>query len=143
MFSQAACFKCHRFAGQGGIVGPDLTGAGRRFNDLNLLEALVEPSKVVSDQYEATTFILESGKAVTGRIVNLAGDNYLVSENMLDPGKLTPVSVNEIEESLPSKVSMMPNGLLDTLTQEEILDLVAYLRAGGDPQHQVFKPQAD
>ena len=143
MFSQAACFKCHRFAGQGGIVGPDLTGAGRRFNDLNLLEALVEPSKVVSDQYEATTFILESGKAVTGRIVNLSGDNYLVSENMLDPGKLTPVNVNEIEESLPSKVSMMPKGLLDTLTQEEILDLVAYLRAGGDPQHEVFKQQAD
>jgi len=143
MFSQAACFKCHRFAGQGGIVGPDLTGAGRRFNDLNLLEALVEPSKVVSDQYEATTFILESGKAVTGRIVNLAGDNYLVSENMLDPGKLTPVNVNEIEESVPSKVSMMPKGLLDTLTQEEILDLVAYLRAGGDPLHEVFKAPAD
>ncbi|MBI1313607.1 c-type cytochrome [bacterium] len=143
MFSQAACFKCHRFAGQGGIVGPDLTGAGRRFNDLNLLEALVEPSKVVSDQYEATTFVLESGKVVTGRIVNLSGDNYLVSENMLDPGNLTSVNVNDIDETLPSKVSMMPKGLLDTLAQDEILDLVAYLRAGGDPGHEVFKPQAD
>ena len=143
MFSQAACFKCHRFAGQGGIVGPDLTGAGRRFNDLNLLESLVEPSKVVSDQYEATTFILDSGKVVTGRIVNLNGDTYMVSENMLDPGNLTSVNVNEIDETLPSKVSMMPKGLLDTLTQEEILDLVAYLRAGGDPQHEVFKHQAD
>ncbi|MHC4878107.1 MAG: c-type cytochrome [Planctomycetota bacterium] len=143
MFSQAACFKCHRFAGQGGIVGPDLTGAGRRFNDLNLLEALVEPSKVVSDQYEATTFLLDSGKAVTGRIVNLNGGRYMVSENMLDPGNLTSINVDEIEETLPSKVSMMPKGLLDTLTQNEILDLVAYLRAGGDPGHDVFKAQAE
>lgn len=143
MFSQAACFKCHRFAGLGGIVGPDLTGAGRRFNDLNLLEALVEPSKVISDQYEATTFILDSGRVVTGRIVNLNGDRYLVSENMLDPGNLTSVNVSEIEETLPSKVSMMPAGLLDTLTQEEILDLIAYLRSGGDPQHPVFRGSAD
>lgn len=139
MFAQAACFKCHRFAGQGGIVGPDLSGVGRRFNDLNLLESLIDPSKVISDQYEATTFILDNGKSVTGRIINLVNDNYLVSQNMLDPGNLTPVNRNEIEEMFPAKASMMPKGLIDTLTEEEILDLIAYLRSGGDPGHDVFR----
>jgi putative heme-binding domain-containing protein len=139
MFSQAACFKCHRFDRQGGLVGPDLSAVGKRYNDLNLLESLLEPSKVISDQYEATTFILDSGKAITGRVVNLVNDQYLVSENMLDPGKLTGVKTGTIEEKIASKVSMMPAGLLDTLTKEEILDLVAYLRSGGDPEHALFK----
>ncbi len=139
MFAQGACFKCHRMAGAGGTVGPDLTSISGRFNDLSLLESLIEPSKVVSDQYEATTFVLESGKSVTGRIINLNGDNYLVSENMLDPGRLTPVNRREVEELLPSKISMMPTGLIDSLTTEEILDLVAYLRSGGNPNHELFK----
>ncbi len=140
MFAQGACFKCHRLAGEGGTVGPDLTSVGGRFNETAILESIIEPSKVISDQYEATTFILENGKAVTGRIINLTGDNYLVSENMLDPGKLTAVNRHEVEEIVPSKVSMMPTGLVDTLTTEEILDLVAYLRSGGRADHDFFKP---
>ena len=139
MFSQAACFKCHRFDRQGGLVGPDLSALGSRYNDLNLLEGLIEPSKVVSDQYEATIFVLENGKSITGRVVNLVNDQYLVSENMLEPGKLTSVKTGTIEEKIASKVSMMPSSLLDTLTKEEILDLVAYLRSGGDPEHPLFK----
>jgi putative heme-binding domain-containing protein len=139
MFSQAACFKCHRFDRQGGLVGPDLSAVGRRYNDLNLLESLIEPNKVISDQYEATTFVLDNGKSVTGRVVNLVNDQYLVSENMLDPGRLTPVKTGMIEEKIASKVSMMPARLLDTLTKNEIMDLIAYLRSGGDPEHALFK----
>jgi hypothetical protein len=139
MFSQAACFKCHRFDRQGGLVGPDLSAVGRRYNDLNLVESLIEPNKVISDQYEATTFVLDNGKSITGRVVNLVNDQYLVSENMLDPGKLTGVKTGTIEEKIPSKVSMMPASLLDTLTKEEILDLIAYLRSGGDRDHALFK----
>lgn len=130
IFSEATCFKCHRFMGQGGIVGPDLTAAGRRFNRLNLLEALIEPSKVISDQYQATMFITEDGKQVVGRVVNLNGDNYMVQEDMLDPGRLTRVNRFEIEDMQASTLSMMPNGLLDTFTEDEILDLIAYLRSG-------------
>ena len=139
MFAQGACFKCHRMAGEGGTVGPDLTSISGRFNDLSLLESLIEPSKVVSDQYAATTFVLESGQSLTGRIINLTGDNYLVSENMLEPGRLTSVHRREVEELLPSKVSMMPTGLIDTLTTDEIQDLVAFLRSGGNPNHELFK----
>ena len=139
MFAQGACFKCHRFASEGGIVGPVLDAVGRRFNDRDMLDAILEPSKVISDQYQATTFVLESGKTVTGRIANLSGKNYLVSENMLDPGRLTAVNRDEVEEQIPSPLSQMPTGLIDTLTQEEILDLIAYLRSGGNPDDETFK----
>ena len=138
MFQVTACFKCHRFAGDGGIVGPDLTAVSRRYNARMMLESIIEPSKVVSDQYEASIFVLSTGKQVTGRVVNLNNDKIMVSENMLDPGNMTNVSRNEIEETLVSKVSMMPNGLINTLNKDEVLDLVAYLQSGGDPDAPVF-----
>ena len=138
MFVAAACYKCHRFAGQGGIVGPDVTGVGRRYNATTLLESIIEPSKVISDQYEAMIFLLDSGKQVSGRVVNLNGRRLMVSENMLDPGNLTTINRDEIEESFTSKVSMMPKGLLNNLTRDDVLDLVAYLQSGGDPNAAVF-----
>ncbi|MFK7821087.1 MAG: c-type cytochrome, partial [Planctomycetaceae bacterium] len=139
MFEITACYKCHRFAGTGGIVGPDLTGVAGRFNNQNLLESMVEPSKVISDQYEATSFLLENGKTVTGRVANLNGKRIMVIDDMLNPGKMVQVNVNEIEEQMISKTSMMPSGLLNRLSSDEILNLVAYLKSGGDPNHSVYK----
>ena len=139
LFATAACFKCHRFAGEGGLVGPDLTGVGRRFNARNLLETIVEPSKVISDQYQSHVFVLSSGKTVSGRVVNLSGNTLRVMTDMLDPGSLTGVNRNEIDEMHPSPISMMPTGLLDTFTQAEILDLVAFLRSGGQEDLQASR----
>ena len=112
MFQVTACYKCHRFAGDGGIVGPELTAVARRYNARTMLEAIMEPSKVISDQYQANIFVLDNGKQVVGRVVNLNNDTIMVSENMLEPGNLTVVNRTEIEETLVSKASMMPNGLI-------------------------------
>ncbi len=139
MFMATACYKCHRFAGDGGIVGPELTAVARRYNARTMLESLIEPSKVISDQYEASVFVLDSGKQVIGRVVNLNAERLLVSENMLDPGNLTSIARQEIEESFVSKTSMMPTGLLNNLTKDEVFDLIAYLQSGGDPDSSVFK----
>jgi len=139
LFAAVSCYKCHRFAGEGGIIGPDLTAAVRRFNNRDLLDSMTRPSRTISDQYQATMFVLESGKTVVGRVANLGGENIMVIENMFEPGKLTAVRRNEIEEVLPSKTSMMPDGLINTLTRDEILDLVAFIRSGGDPGDAVFK----
>lgn len=130
VFATAQCYKCHRFRGEGGLVGPDLTAVGRRFNQQNLLEALVDPSKVVSDQYQATLFSLIDGRQVAGRVINLNAGSYLVLENMMNPGALTPIEVEQIDELAPSPVSMMPQGLLDSFTEDEIRDMVAFLRTG-------------
>ena len=129
MFAVATCYKCHRIKRDGGVVGPDLTTAGRRFGAKDLLEAIVEPSKAISDQYEAQKFLMEDERVIVGRVVNLFGSQYAVQPDMADPSTIIRIEVDEIEESAPSKVSPMPTGLLDTLTKEEILDLLAYMRS--------------
>ena len=129
MFAVATCYKCHRVAGQGGIVGPDLTPAGHRFSTRDLVETIVDPSKAISDQYAATKFLMIDGTTVIGRVANLSGDQYWIQEDMIDPGNFNRIKVADIEEETPSTVSMMPTGLLDNLTREEILDLVAYMKS--------------
>ncbi|MCM2371032.1 c-type cytochrome [Aporhodopirellula aestuarii] len=138
MFAVAQCYKCHRMGLQGGILGPDLTSAGGKFNVHDLLVSIIEPSKVISDQYGATQFLTEDGEAITGRVINMRRNELLVLTNMLDPSSLTVVDRDSIEETFEAKISMMPTGLLDTLTSEEIVDLIAYLRSGGNPDHRIY-----
>ncbi len=133
----AQCFKCHRFAGRGGITGPDLTQAGGRFSATEMLVAIIDPNKSVSDQYQATQFLTED-RVITGRIANLSGDTYKIVEDMLDPGKFTDVKVSEILEQRESPTSMMPAGLLNTFTPEEVAQILAYLRSGGNPKHELY-----
>jgi len=139
MFGVAQCYKCHRFADQGGIVGPDLTVVGRRFNKRDLLETIVNPDKSISDQYQATEFEMSDGRIITGRVVNLNGKNYTVQPDMMKPNELVNINVDDIDDQRPSKVSTMPSGLLDNLTKEDLLDLMAYLRSGGDKNSEEFK----
>ncbi len=129
MFGVAQCYKCHRIKGTGGIAGPDLTPAGRRFSTRDLLETIIDPNKAISDQYQATIFQMEDGRLITGRVVNLNGDRYMVQTDMIQPNQLEHLKVAEIEAMKPSDVSVMPAGLLDNLTRDEILDLVAYLKS--------------
>jgi putative heme-binding domain-containing protein len=139
LFGQASCFACHRFANEGGAVGPDLTSVVGRFNVRDLLESIVEPSKEISDQYAAVVITTTDGKTITGRIVNTHGDTLHVMTDMLNPSSLTNVSSKKIESIETSKVSMMPTGLLDTLKEDEILDLVAFLLSRGDRKNAMFK----
>jgi putative heme-binding domain-containing protein len=141
MFAAANCFACHRFANEGGSTGPDLTGVAGRFNVRDMLEAITDPNKVISDQYQAVVIATEDGRFVTGRIVNLAGDNLMVNTDMLDPNKQTSVNRRTIQSITPSPVSMMPAGLLNTLNEAEVLDLLAYLLSGGNPDHAMFRKE--
>jgi len=137
-FQEAGCYKCHRYDGSGGITGPDLTAAGTRYDHKAMLEAIIEPSKVISDQYQATQYVMDDGRIVTGRVVNMNGARLNIMENMLDPGKHTHVERDKVEEQIPSTVSMMPTGLLNTFEKEEILDLLAFIRSGGKSDHEMF-----
>jgi putative heme-binding domain-containing protein len=139
LFGQASCFACHRYNNEGGAVGPDLTSVVGRFNVRDLLESIVEPSKEIGDQYAAVKITTSDGKTVVGRIVNTHGDTLHVMTDMLNPASLTNVSSKKIESIEISKVSMMPTGLLDTLKEDEILDLVAFLMSRGDRKNAMFK----
>ena len=137
MFRAAACFNCHRFGGEGGAVGPELTAVARRYDSRALLESIIEPSRVISDQYEASVFVLSSGRTVVGRVVTLNENELSVCENMLDPGHLTRIRRDEIDERHVSPVSTMPAGLINHLDRNDVLDLVAYLQSGGNANPQV------
>ena len=139
LFGATSCFACHRYADEGGAVGPDLTAVSGRFGTRDLLESIILPSKVISDQYEAVTIATSDGKVVTGRIMNLHNDTITVNTNMLDPNAQVNVNASKIEETRPSLVSMMPEGLLSTLDREEILDLIAYLLSRGDREAKFFR----
>jgi putative heme-binding domain-containing protein len=139
LFGEAKCFACHRFNNEGGGTGPDLTALSGRFGARDLVESLLEPSKVISDQYQAIVVTTTDDRVYTGRIVNLSGDGVTINTEMLDPNKLVNVNRKLIDSIAPSKVSMMPDGLLDTFTQDEVLDLVAYLYSRGDRNHKMFR----
>ena len=79
------------------------------------------------------------GEQVTGRIMNLAGDNLMINVNMFDPNEIESVDRTKVESIEPSKVSMMPEGLLHLLNKDEVLDLMAYLLSRGDSGHLMFK----
>ncbi len=139
LFGAVGCYNCHRFDTEGGAVGPDLTGIGGRFNPRDLLESIVEPSKEVSDQYAAIVITRKSGDTVTGRVANLNDDAIMIMEDMSAPGDFTNVRRSEILKIEPSKVSPMPEGLLNTLKSEEVYDLMAFLLSRGDRSSPMFK----
>jgi putative heme-binding domain-containing protein len=138
LFSTAGCFACHRYNNEGGAVGPDLTTIGGRFSPRDLLESIILPSKEISDQYAAFDIALDDGRIVRGRVVNLFGDTLHILPDMHNPKGAVFVNRSQVVDMKPSPVSMMPAGLLDTLGQDEILDLLAYLLSRGQPDDPMF-----
>ena len=109
------------------MLGPQLNGLAGRYRPEEILESLVLPSKVISDQYRTTIFIKQDGTQVTGQIVDLVGQEYRVRTDPLHPFARIRINKADVEAVLPSQVSLMPSGILDRFTRQEICDLVAYL----------------
>lgn len=138
-FAAARCVVCHRFGGDGGATGPDLTQVAGRFGLKEMAEAIVEPSKVISDQYKASVIRTTVDKTVTGKIVNDAGDKYVIVTDPEDSGKVVELKKEDVADVKPSNISLMPEKLLNTLNENEVLDLLAYMFSRGDPNHAMFK----
>jgi putative heme-binding domain-containing protein len=119
-------------------VGPDLTAVAARFKRQDLLEAMTEPSKVVSEQYMNTAIETKDGRVVVGRVVEETPEAIVVRPNPLEDKSVT-IAKAGIESRSPSRVSPMPGGLLNTFTRDEILDLIAYMESQGDPDHANFR----
>ena len=139
MFAASGCYACHRFGNQGGMTGPDLTSAGRRYSPRDLLDQIVNPSKVINEQFSAVTVVTDAGKVHSGVVVNLNGDSMTLNTDLTDPNKRVNIDRKSIDEMEISKVSPMPKGLLNRMKKEEILDLVAYVLSGGAADNAMFK----
>jgi putative heme-binding domain-containing protein len=141
-YAAARCVVCHRFGGDGGATGPDLTQAAGRFQVKDLVEAIVEPSRVVSDQYKAMVVHTADGRVVTGRIVSETPERFRIVTDPEDATKSVEIERSNVEAMTPSAASLMPAGLLDQLNESETLDLVAYVLSRGDKRDPRFaKPR--
>ena len=141
MFLSNLCGTCHGMRGEGGAVGQDLTQLGTRFSSRDMLESIIEPSKVISDQYASTTFILKNGTSVLGRLKNEDKDKYFISQNPFAPQILREIFKKDVVRTRLSDVSIMYTGMINRLNKEELKDLMAYLTAGGNKDHEVYKPK--
>lgn len=139
MYKASRCVICHRFGGDGGATGPDLTQLAGRFNLKDLTDAIVDPSKVISDQYKASTIETKAGKVITGRIVSESKDTITVVIDPENATKVAEIKKSDIETNEPSKVSLMPKDLLKTLNEDEVRDLLAYLLSRGNPNDAMFR----
>ncbi len=138
-FAAARCIVCHRFDGDGGATGPDLTQAGGRFQVKDMVEAIVEPSRAVSDQYRASILELTSGKVITGRIVAETAESVTVVVDPESAATCVELARGDIEAITPSPTSLMPAGLLDQLNEDEVLDLLAYTLSRGKKKDPRFR----
>ena len=123
VYEKAQCGKCHRRAGQGEAMGPDLTSAPNRYDERQLLETILFPSQSTADDYGAVTVLTRAGRAYTGVVNAAAGKVVILQSN----GEKATLARQEIEEISPSRRSAMPDGLLDAFDDQQVIDLVAFL----------------
>ena len=142
MFAATLCSQCHTMQGEGGNVGPDLTQLGNRFSTKDMLEAILDPNKVVSDQYAATVFVLKDGSSVVGRLTNEDDNTYFVSQNPFAPQTVREIPKSDVTSTRLSRVSLMMPGLINSLNNEELKDLLAYLMSGGNKENELYKNKA-
>lgn len=118
------CANCHKLYGEGTAVGPDLTGGNRASLDY-LLENLLDPSATVPEAYRSSVIVLKDGRVLTGVIAGKS-ENRLTLQTATDKQTLDAADVEEVK---PTELSLMPNGQLDRLSDEEVRDLIAYLQS--------------
>jgi putative heme-binding domain-containing protein len=139
IFQAASCVSCHKFGGVGNEIGPDLTKIDPKQNKpIEILHDILDPSFRINEKYQTFTFELQSGKVITGMVVAETPKEVKVVENPLVKADALVIKKSDIAERKKSPVSIMPKGLLDKLTHEEILDLIAYVAAAANPRHPLF-----
>jgi putative heme-binding domain-containing protein len=141
-FRQAQCVACHRFSSDramgGGVVGPDLAGVSGRFPRADLLDHIMNPSKVIDEKFRLTRFKLRDGETLEGTLEREEAGTLYVRATPLAK-ELTPVKRTEVVSVTESPLSPMPEGLLNVLRREDILDLLAYFESDANPKHAVFR----
>ena len=119
---ERTCSKCHRLYGEGGTIAPDLTGSGRKKTDY-VLRNLIDPSAEIDEAYKLTTVVTADGRLLSGFIVK-QDDRWLEIRTQDAEVRL---DMKDVDEIVTSKVSMMPEGMLRNLSDQDFRDLLTYL----------------
>lgn len=123
-FTKAKCADCHQFGNYGESIGPSLSGISRRYSKREILESILYPAHVVSDQYASKKVLTLDGQVMMGMVSQRGGDGIEIRDSN---NNVTFMSESRVDQILPSNSSIMPSGLLDDLTLREISDLMAYM----------------
>ena len=138
LFHATACASCHRFSGFGSGIGPDLTGSANRYSLKDMLDNIIEPSKVISDQYGSTHFIMKDGSQIIGRLGTEENGVVHVMTNPFSPESNVDVKLADVKEKKEWRTSPMPVGLVNSLNADELSDLIAYIFSAGNSNHKYF-----
>lgn len=141
-FYAVGCSVCHRFDGAGGAVGPDLSTVANKFSTTDLLEAIIDPNKVISDQFGSSIVTTKDGDEYQGIVVDHSGSKeegeiqIWTSDIKVEPILVKTKDVASVERS---RISQMPQDLANFMDEDELLDLLAYLLSRGNPKADMFK----
>ncbi|MGE4182830.1 MAG: c-type cytochrome, partial [Limisphaerales bacterium] len=138
-FIDAQCYACHRLGQAGAGIGPELTAVASKYGRREILESLLEPSKAINEQFRNVRVFLRDGDDLTGRLVLDSNDELIVELDPLAQSRRT-LSRSHVDRIEPSLISPMPEGLLQGLQRDEILDLIAFLETAGNPDAPAFHP---
>lgn len=130
IFKDATCVLCHKLQNQGGAAGPDLAQVFERWKgkDIAVLREVLDPSHKIDPKYAAYTIVTDDGKVVTGIIVAQNQQSITVVTNAAKP-KPHVIPRDEIDEMIKQSTSLMPKGIMDRFTRDEIFELLAYIKA--------------
>ncbi len=136
-FGAVGCTQCHRFGKEGSGIGPDLSGVNRRLRPVEMVESLITPSKKVAPEFATTVIQTAAGTIVEGRVEQETEAVVVLRSGAL--AETITIQKSDIEDRALSTKSIMPTGILNTLTKQQVLDLIAYLIADGQPDHPAFE----
>jgi len=141
LFRKAACGVCHAFASEseGTGLAPDLTGVASTFAREFILQSILDPSATINGRFTHTRFTLKNGDVVTGSVIDQVDKKIVVAPVMMNPQVTVDVAVADVKSEEPSPVSPMPAGLLTGFTKAQVIELMAFLDAGGDRNAPVYR----
>jgi len=138
LFTVASCVACHKLDGVGNQFGPDLAQLDAKLQPSDILKELLDPSAKINEKFQTQIFQLDSGQTMTGLVIEETPTVIKLIENPLAKTVPVEIKVAEIAARKKSPTSIMPKGLLDKLSRDEILDLVAFVYARGKKDHAIF-----
>jgi len=119
------CINCHRVYNEGQNLGPEMNGVGKRLDSYKLFESIIDPNAEVADKYLSTLVVTDDGRSITGLLVSESPEELVI----FDGKEQKTIAVAEIDERMKLKQSSMPEGLAATLSPNELLDVVEFLRS--------------
>jgi putative heme-binding domain-containing protein len=119
------CVACHKVHNEGANLGPDMNGVGKRLDSYKLVESIIDPNAAVDDKYLSTLVVTADGRSISGLLVSESPEEVVI----FDGKEQKRIAVSEIDERMKLKQSSMPEGLAATLSPNELLDVVEFLRS--------------